>query len=137
MQLVRYRNPEHDQLSPFSLALGTDEFTWLRTHPEQQVAFSSYMSCRREGKSNWLDLYPMDELCKDCMNGTDTVFLVDVGGNRGHDLLAFRARYPQIGGRLILQDQREVHQNLDLKEHGIEMMEYNFLTPQPVKGKTL
>ena len=79
----------------------------------------------------------MDELCKDCTNDTDTVFLVDVGGNRGHDLLDFRARYPHIGGRLIVQDQREVLQNLDLKEHGIETMDYNFLAPQPIRGTKL
>ena len=78
----------------------------------------------------------MDELSKDCMSDANTVFLVDVGGNRGHDLLKFRARYPQIGGRLIVQDQCEVHRDLDLNlsEHGIETMEYDFLTPQPVKG---
>ena len=134
MRRCGYQNIRDDHAAPFYHATGTDVFSWLKKNPEQQAAFSSYMACRREGKPSWLDLYPMEELSKRFANDPNAVFLVDVGGSRGHDLLNFRKRYPQIGGRLVLEDQGEVLVDLDLREERIETLEYNFLEPQPVQG---
>lgn len=64
----------------------------------------------------------------------DAVLLVDVGGNKGDDLKAFRDRFPELRGRLLLQGLPEVISKLP-PIGGIEKMVYDFLAPQFVQGE--
>lgn len=65
----------------------------------------------------------------------DSVLLVDIGGSRGHDLIAFRQNFKDAQGRLILQDLPHVIEKVPtLDEWGIEKMSYDFFTPQPMVG---
>ena len=63
------------------------------------------------------------------------MFLVDVGGDMGHDLQEFRTKYPDILGWLVLQDQVEVIAQIVQPLNGIELAVHDFFTPQPIKGK--
>ena len=66
----------------------------------------------------------------------DAVLLVDVGGNWGHELRGFRKTHPEVPGRLILQDLPVMTEKFQGKPpEGIEVMTYDFFTPQPVQGE--
>ena len=67
-------------------------------------------------------------------NEKDAVLMIDFGGGRGHDLMAFRKQFPQAPGRLILQDQQHVIESAVLSD-GTEKMGHNFFTPQPIHGQ--
>lgn len=60
--------------------------------------------------------------------------LVDVGGEIGHDLIAFKQKFPSLPGKLIVQDIPVVIEAVQDLPSGIEAMKHDFLTPQPVKG---
>ena len=64
----------------------------------------------------------------------DEVLLVDVGGGLGHDLRAFKAKYPQVPGRLILQDLKEAIMQMPQSHPELETQVHDFFNPQPVKG---
>lgn len=62
------------------------------------------------------------------------VLMIDIGGGMGQDIQRFKQKYPDVGGRLILQDLPRTVANAVVSE-GIETMGYDFFTPQPVKGQ--
>ncbi|KAL4868719.1 hypothetical protein BDV12DRAFT_185763 [Aspergillus spectabilis] len=128
----KYTVPKEYSGSPMRWAVGQSQFEWLGQRRHQQVLFNSYMSSRRQGKPNWFDVYPVDRLTTPPLTDEKQVFLVDVGGNQGHDLARFREKHPHISARLILQDLPTVVAGHDSK--GIEPMAYSFMDPQPVKG---
>lgn len=116
-------------------AVGKSQFEWLAENKQHQFLFNSYMSSRREGKPNWFDVYPLARLIDGTIPLSDAAFLVDIGGNEGHDLGNLYAQYPRPPGRLILQDLPKMVKNVD--RQGIDTMAYSFLDPQPVKGNAL
>ena len=90
------------------------------------------MVSRRQGRQGWLSVYPVEEEATSC-NPLEPV-LVNVGGSIGHQCAEFKARYPEIRGRVILQDlQHSIDQALQTP--GVENMTHNFFEPQPIKGK--
>lgn len=129
-----YAMPKEYSESPMRWAVGQSQFEWLGQRKHHQALFNSYMSSRRQGKPAWFDVYPVDRLTKSAaFQHRDEVFLVDIGGNQGHDLVKFHTTYPRVPGRLILQDLPKVLAPMPPNEE-IEMMGYSFLDPQPVKG---
>ncbi|KAJ5108162.1 hypothetical protein N7456_004837 [Penicillium angulare] len=133
-QVNGYTSPRDYEQSPMQWAVGESQFEWLASHRDQQMLFNSYMASRRQGKSLWFDIYPVERLLGHEVPYNDTVFLVDVGGNQGHDLSQFRQRYSHLPGKLVLQDLPVVVSKVSSCDPGIEVMAYNFLEPQPVKG---
>lgn len=127
-----YTSPKEYSRSPMRWAVGQSQFEWLAQRKEQQALFNSYMASRRQGRPPWFDVYPIERLADQAISHDDAVFVVDVGGNQGHDLLRFREKHPEIPGRLVLQDLPKVVPAPPGK--GIEPMAYSFLDPQPVKG---
>lgn len=89
------------------------------------------MASRREGAETWLSVYPVEEETK-AWNPEAPVF-VNIGGGIGHQCAEFKAQYPQVAGRVILQD---LPHTIDraLQILGVENMVHNFFEPQPVKG---
>jgi hypothetical protein len=97
--------------------------------------FNSFMSVVRDGKKPWFETYPVAEKLK-VPSPADAV-LVDVGGGKGHDLIAlsqYMAKL-QMQGILVLQDQRSVVEGVSA-EHAssIEIQAHDFFTPQKVIG---
>jgi hypothetical protein len=61
--------------------------------------------------------------------------LVDIGGNRGTDILECRQTYPDLLGRFVLQDLPETITAVEYATMGgIELQAYDIFTPQPVHG---
>ena len=65
----------------------------------------------------------------------EAVLLVDVGGNKGHEIKSFHKAHPELPGRLILQDLPPMIERVSKESpEGIELMPYDFFNRQPVKG---
>jgi hypothetical protein len=64
------------------------------------------------------------------------VFLVDVAGGRGHDIKAFRERFPDARGRFILEDLPHV---VDQALPGLqaEKLPFDLFKEHPIKGASL
>lgn len=138
-----YTMPIDYDASPMRWATGQSQFEWLEERPGQQARFNALMASRREGQARWFDIYPVERLLRSIPSFGDgaakkdgNVFMVDIGGNEGHDLLWFLERYPYFQGRLILQDLPTVvaRNEIQLERKGVEVMGYNFFEQQPVKG---
>jgi hypothetical protein len=82
------------------------------------------------------NFYPVKErLIDGADTDPDAPFLVDIGGNVGHDLELFLRFFPIVPGRLILQDLPVVIGQIRDLNPAVLRMEYDFNTKQPVKGK--
>ena len=68
----------------------------------------------------------------------EPVFLVDVGGGKGHDLQELYRKHPNIPGKLVLQELEDVVEEAKagggLEELGITAMAHDFFTAQPILG---
>ncbi|KAI0387392.1 putative O-methyltransferase [Hypomontagnella monticulosa] len=108
-------------------------FDFYSSIPQLQRDFDLCMGNVLGARQNWLDWFPVEERILD---GADkrSPLLVDVGGGKGHDILAFHEKYPRNGGRLILQDLAPAINNVLKVDSSIETMVHNFFTEQPVKG---
>ena len=89
------------------------------------------MTAQRVETSNFLHIYPMGEQTRH-FNGARPL-LVDIGGGVGHQCRALKAAYPDIPGRVILQDLAPTLEHA-LSISGVETMTHDFFKPQPVKG---
>lgn len=129
-----YVNPQEYTRSPMQWAVGQSQFEWLASHKNQQTLFNSYMASRRQGRPMWFDTYPVDRLLGHEVPYEESVFLVDIGGNQGHDLSRFKQNHPHLPWKLVLQDLPDVIKDVSGRDSGIETMGYSFMDPQPVKG---
>ena len=96
------------------------------------------MSGYRAGKPSWVDpgFYPVRErLVEGARPGASEVFLVDVGGGLGHDLELLTKSYPDLPGKLILQDQRGSIDQVSAPNAVFEKTVHDFFTPQPIEGE--
>ena len=93
------------------------------------------MSGRRAGfRREWFDLYPVESrLVAGADRSSEAVFLVDVAGGRGHDILSLSSRFPGLPGRLVVQDLPRTFENYVAPE-GIEAHPHNIFTKQPIQG---
>ncbi|KAJ8125214.1 hypothetical protein O1611_g8424 [Lasiodiplodia mahajangana] len=133
---TNYKLPTEAANGPFQAGHKTDlsVFSWLDQTPPYLQAFNSYMSAYRAGKPSWLDpgFYPVAErLIAGFNSGYSDTFLVDVGGGKGHDLHELKEKYPDLPGKLILQDRPQVIPTV--ADGAFEAMLHDFLTAQPVK----
>lgn len=136
---TEYKNPTIPVESAFQFGHGLPDhfFEWCSKRPERLTQFGNHMAGYRTGRPSWMDpnFYPVEEnLVKGASTDADAVFLVDVGGGRGHDLQELRTKHPTLPGQLILQDQPDVLKEATGLDPSIKIMEHDFFTPQPVKG---
>jgi hypothetical protein len=136
LKTTNYVLPTRGTDGPFQAAHQTrlPVFAWLDQTPPYLDAFNSYMSAYRAGKLSWADprVYPVsDRLINGFDAGYSDTFLVDVGGGRGHDLHELKVLYPDIPGKLVLEDRPGVVANVS--DDAFEVIPHDFFTPQPVK----
>lgn len=144
LKSISYAHPTNIASGPFQYAHSTKNpfFIWLASYPPLASCFNNYMGGYRAGKTSWVDpgFYPVEErlgagLKNDGNGEGEGVLMVDVGGGIGHDLEELRAKWPDVKGRLILQDQASVIESVTgEKEKGFEKMAHDFFGEQPVKG---
>lgn len=133
MRATNFKNPE--EKSPFEYTFGKPVWEYLKDHPDQQTNMMAFMSGRRGGASRWFNVFPLTSQIEASNSKSGPVTLVDVGGNKGHDLKLFQESHPDLKWRLILMDLPDVvKHNVGPSFDGIEIIGYDFFTPQPVKG---
>ncbi|KAI0389268.1 S-adenosyl-L-methionine-dependent methyltransferase [Xylariaceae sp. FL0594] len=123
----------------FGTKLGT--FDLFRSKPDMFRDFNTFMGKTMGARVYWVDWYPVPSrlLSPPYTPSSTTPLIVDVGGGKGHDIHAFYAKHPGQG-RLILQDLPSVTASLTNNNNtldsssAIEIMPYDFFTPQPVTG---
>jgi hypothetical protein len=127
-----------------------DESAWFWRH---QMHYFEYLNS--PGNEEWLEAFKGSMRFKTLLdkrwfdeeaivagvfgNGVskDEVLMIDVGGADGSDLANFRKAHPDISGRLILQDLPQLVNSLDassLKAKGVEAMDHDMFSEQPIKG---
>lgn len=86
------------------------------------------------------NFYPVeDNLVKGAKTEQNAIFLVDVGGGKGHDLQELYRKHPKLPGKLVLQDLKGVIEEARASglEEKIIPMEHDFFTKQPIIGKSV
>jgi hypothetical protein len=132
LQATCFENPE--EKSPFEYAFGESLWSWVGSDSQRQTDMMDYMAGRRKGGIRWVEVFKPESLVPTARAGKDDVLLVDIGGNQGHDLKMFQKHRGDLPGRLILQDLPEAVKKHEHPIEGIEIMAYDFFTPQPIKG---
>lgn len=130
-----FKNPDDAHDDPFQHTMETKlhYFDWLQSKPKLQTAFNTTMGMQRmERGEDRFNFYPVEK--KLLLKSSSEPLLVDVGGGRGYDLIAFRGKYPNLLGKLILQDIPIVIDDIKDLPSGIEAMKHDFFYPQPVIG---
>ncbi|KAF7946517.1 hypothetical protein EAE96_009514 [Botrytis aclada] len=102
-------------------------FEWFGQNPKNLGYYQEYMAGRRQNAQEmWMSLYPIESETKEL--DPKAPLLVDIGGNIGHNCVHFKTMFPNIPGRIILQDLPE---NIEaaLSTPGVEPVVYNFFEP--------
>lgn len=131
-------NPTDPWDTSLMYAYGTDKniFPWVRDLGYGDH-LNDYLSGYNLGRPHWIDpsVYPVQERLIDGADSSpDAPFLVDIGGNVGHDLKRFQSRYPNVSRKLILQDLPMMIDQIKDLDPAIIRMGYDFHDEQPVKG---
>lgn len=101
------------------------------------------MATQRDGLPIFLDVLDYrNEFLQGSVESPGVPIFVDVGGAMGHQCIAIRERYPELTNhRVVLQEQDFVVKQVEAQPlpgfKNVEVMAYDFFTPQPVKGKQL
>jgi len=108
-------------------------FTWYQQQ-ESFKYFQQYLMISREGQPDWLSSFPMKQEIRSWSNaGPEKVLFVDIGGGFGHQCIGLRAKYPELPGRVILQDIPQTLEHVQ-PSPGVEVMAQDFWQPQAIKG---
>ncbi|KAL3260276.1 hypothetical protein ABHI18_004719 [Aspergillus niger] len=141
LKKTNYRNPSDGKNCAFQRGFRTPLhfFGFLEKNPIHAIQFNNHMSAYHQGRPSWMDVgfYPVLSLVAEANISGQDVLLVDIGGSLGHDLSEFHRKWPQVPGRLILQDLPKVVEqakSMDM-DPAIELMTYDFFTEQPIKGE--
>jgi demethylsterigmatocystin 6-O-methyltransferase len=130
---VGYHDPTDSYHTVFQDAHNTKEscFDWLMRHPANFETFNKYMAARRENQKTWIQVYPVEEDATSL--APERPLFVDIGGNIGHQAAEFKAKYPKLPGKVILQDLPGAIQHA-LPTPGVENQVHDFYEAQPVKS---
>ncbi|KAF2789979.1 S-adenosyl-L-methionine-dependent methyltransferase [Melanomma pulvis-pyrius CBS 109.77] len=130
-----YRNPTDEVHTVFQDAWNTElhGFDWFTQHPENLAYFNDFMASRREPELSWLTVYPVAEQVSSADCGPERAVYVNVGGGIGHQCAEFKQKFPEMPGRVILQDMPHSIANA-LPTAGVENIVHDFFQPQPIKG---
>ncbi|KAI1347859.1 S-adenosyl-L-methionine-dependent methyltransferase [Xylaria sp. FL0043] len=108
-----------------------DTYDWLSEHPEKKFTLVKFMALEQAVRDSWLDKYPVE---RETQSWTPAMpVFVDVGGNVGHSCALFKKRFPEVPGRVILQDLPATIEHA-LQTPGVETMGHSFFEEQPIKG---
>ncbi|KAE8154536.1 S-adenosyl-L-methionine-dependent methyltransferase [Aspergillus avenaceus] len=123
-----------DNITAFGLAHNTPggPYDWFETDPVLKHAFETYMKEEYKTLPGWLDAVDFPEGFAQDMT-SDTPVFVDVGGGIGQQCGYLFDKYPDLKGRIILQDLPSVIPDA-ITSPRVERMCYDYFTEQPVKG---
>ncbi|KAJ5090818.1 hypothetical protein N7532_009502 [Penicillium argentinense] len=134
---TKYQDVTSNKYIPFHKAFNTNLscFDWLIQHPEHFTPFQKAMTSI-EG-SEWTEGFDLLEseikkLPSTAAQSSERTFLVDIGGGHGHQSIQLGQKYPNVLGRLVLQDLPTTVENLAIE--GVKVEAYDFFQKQPLVG---
>ncbi|XXH06109.1 hypothetical protein Hte_012554 [Hypoxylon texense] len=131
LEEVGYRCPTdpHDGLMQYAFQTKLTTFEFFSSMPDGLRDFNMFMGNTIGARSYWVDWFPVKEQLLDGAN-KESALLVDVGAGKGHDLIAFRDKFPDEG-TLVLQGLAAVTTSVRDIPPSIEVMTHGFFTEQP------
>lgn len=94
------------------------------------------MAIRLKDTKDGLNVYPFGEKYEETQQDPEAPIFVDVGGNVGHQCARFKDLFPDLNGRVVLQDLPAAIEK-SLPTPGVERIVHDFYTPQPIKGQSV
>ena len=120
-------------------AFHTDKhpYEYLAANPQARQIAHAHMLVQRDGRP--ICFNGLDFKARFAQETTDsTILFVDIGGAIGAQCVAFRNHYPDLAGRVILQDRPEMVEQATkvgmASSANFEIEAYDFFTPETVKG---
>ncbi|KAM3066195.1 hypothetical protein ACMFMG_012155 [Clarireedia jacksonii] len=133
---ANYQSPTETHKAAFQKAWNTDLplWLWFQSRPKETAQFNRFMIAQRSSTPNCFNFFPIEEECKNWP--AEKPLFVDIGGASGQQCIAFQKRFPNLKGRIILQDLpgEIAHATSEGIPEGIEAMVHDFYTPQVIKG---
>ncbi|KAJ4363369.1 hypothetical protein N0V83_009661 [Neocucurbitaria cava] len=130
-----YQNPKDAYDAPFQLAhncKGETYFDYIARPGNERLskAFNVTMEMQKtKAEESFVPVYPAEERLKN--DDPERVLLVDVGGGVGHQVSRFKERYPQLPGKLVLEDLPQVVDTAVDLPKSITKIGHDFFKPQP------
>jgi hypothetical protein len=141
---TRYVAPNEptDGLVQYANQTKFNTFEYLQSIPSLFQDFNLFMGNTMGAREYWHDWYDVHgRLLTGFEPSQGSALLVDIGGGKGHDLMAFDAAFGMDGktydGQLILQDLPQVLDKVadDQLNSKVKKLPHNFFEEQPVKGE--
>lgn len=129
----KYQDMTNPKDLPIGYALHTDltPFEYLKQHPEQMKSLGHVMVL--DAVDSWVSSYPVEKEIGRFKAPDDSALLVDIGGGFGQHSVAFQKKFPQLPGRIVVQDIPSTLAHAPSVD-GIEFQTHDFFTAQPIKG---
>lgn len=134
----KYQDVESITNTPFQKAQNTslDCFEWLKGKPELYKYMQKVMTLLQG--SEWTAGFTLlnleiEKVPSGPPQASEKPFLVDVGGGHGHQCIELGKKYPNLLGRLVLQDLPVIVDSLAPIE-GVQIQPHNFFEKQPISG---
>ncbi|PMD35786.1 S-adenosyl-L-methionine-dependent methyltransferase [Hyaloscypha variabilis F] len=131
------RSPTDHHDTPLQYALKTPHDLWgyLKEEPSRAKMFNESMRSSAIVGAAGVPPFPFATELK--CKSEDEVVIVDVGGGKGQALESIRKSFPELKGRMVVQDLPEVTKDTIESAHlppSIETMPIDFFKPQPIHG---
>ncbi|KAK1752701.1 S-adenosyl-L-methionine-dependent methyltransferase [Echria macrotheca] len=140
-QRYGYKCPTDGANGAYQFALGTSLsfFDSIHSDPVRAERFNVSMTGNKNQRRFWFEWFPVDDHLLKPFHGSsptpESVFLVDMGGGKGHHLEALLTKFPAVGGHLILQDlPRTISSIRETLDSRIQPAVHDIFSPQPVAG---
>ncbi|KAM0543412.1 hypothetical protein ACHAO7_009398, partial [Fusarium culmorum] len=129
-----FRNPSNERDTSLMMAYHTDQNVFSLIKSKGYLdSFNHLMGVYGEGRLPWTSFYPVEErLVIGADPSPDAPFIVDIGGNIGHDLERFQKKFPDSPGMLFLQDLEPVISSIGALNPKIIASIHDFHTAQPI-----
>lgn len=132
-----FKTPTSELINPYCFAHQTGNKTmWqhIGQYPERLATFNFGMGAQSEAAAWTAKIFPFKSELSQNKTDDDTVLLIDIGGGKGHITKQIKELVGDIKGRIILQERPEVISEISDPLPGVDVMEYDFFTPEPVEG---
>ncbi|KAJ5115983.1 hypothetical protein N7456_000331 [Penicillium angulare] len=137
LQKTNYQVPEDRFAGPMQHTYNTKltTFEWLASDVAVHERFHAFVEHVRDNRPFWVDWYPAQKTILDGYSGeANDALIVDIGAGSGRDMLAFKKKFPDVTGRVIIEDLPSVFDDVHYHDLGLEKIGYDVFSPQPIKG---
>ena len=126
-----FKNPTDQNDTVWQVAHSCTEncYDWMMTHPQSFEQLNLYLMSRSENLTSAFDRWTPDPAGVD----SERAVFVDIGGAIGVKCAEFKQKFPNVPGRVILQDMLFAIEHA-IPTPNVEKMVHDFMTPQPIKG---